>query len=201
MTALLSDLDGVLVDSAAAVERSWRAFAGRHGLDPARVLAHAHGAPTRAVVEQLLGPDGAEAEAGRVEREQAEDTGGVRALDGAAELLAAPPARFAVVTSCTALLAHARLEAAGLPVPAVLVTADQLRRGKPDPEGYLRAAELVGAPPEDCVVVEDAPTGIRAGRAAGMRVIAVATTHAPEDLTGADLVVPGLGDALAAARG
>jgi sugar-phosphatase len=196
----LSDLDGVLVDSAGAVERSWRAFAERHGLEPPLVLAHAHGAPTRAVVEQLLGSDAVAAEAERVEREQAGDTDGVRALDGAAELLAAPPARFAVVTSCTALLAHARLEAAGLPVPAVLVTADQLRRGKPDPEGYLRAARLLGAPPGECVVVEDAPTGIRAARAAGMRVVAVATTHAPEQLTSADLVVAGLRDALVAAR-
>ena len=108
------------------------------------------------------------------------------------------PDRIAVVTSCTGDLARARLAAAGLEPPAVLVTADRLRRGKPDPEGYLLAARELGADPAGCVVLEDAPAGIEAGRAAGMRVVGVLTTHAPEALSAADERVATVADWLGA---
>jgi sugar-phosphatase len=195
--ALLSDLDGVLVDSTVAVERSWRAFAARHGLDGNAVIEHAHGIPSAAVIAHVAPHVDVAAEAERVEREQVDDVAGVRALPGARELLEAPPARFAVVTSCTAALAAARLAAAGLPTPAILVTADRLRRGKPDPEGYLMAAGLLGVDPAACLVLEDAPAGVAAGRAAGMTVAAVLSTHAASDLGEAHHVVAGVSEALA----
>ena len=116
------------------------------------------------------------------------------ALPGARELLTSPPAPLAIVTSCTAPLAAARLRTVGLPVPEVLVTSDQLRRGKPDPEGYLTAAEKLGSDPSTCVVVEDAPAGVAAGRAAGCVVVAVLTTHEAPELSAADAVVESLLD-------
>lgn len=200
MRALLSDLDGVLVDSTTAVERSWRAFARREALDPDAVVAHAHGVPSRAVIERVAPHLDAAAEARRVEREQVQDPAGATALPGAHALLTAPPRRFAVVTSCTDSLARGRLAAAGLPVPEVLVTADTLRCGKPDPEGYLAAAARLGVTPRDCVVVEDAPAGVAAGLAAGMTVVAVLTTHAAGELAAAHARVDGLPEALALLR-
>ena len=188
MTApfLLCDLDGVLVDSGAAVERAWRWWAGEHGLDFALVEETIHGHPSRDAVARLLPGVDAFAESRRVEMRQVEDLEGVVAVPGAAELLARwPPERLAVVTSASVPLAEARLGHAGLPVPAALVTEEQVARGKPDPEPYLLGAERLGAPPAECVVLEDAPAGVEAARAAGMRVIAVLTTHAREELPGA----------------
>ena len=184
--AVLSDLDGVLVDSAAAIEHSWRRFAARHELDARDVLAHSHG--RRAVdLIRLVAPHlDAEAEAARIEREEIEGAGALRPLPGARELAEAVPAdRFAVVTSGTRALAVARLRAAGIAVPEVLVTAEQVENGKPDPEGYLRAAAQLGVEPEHSVVLEDAPAGVAAGLAAGMTVIAVLTTHDERALRGA----------------
>jgi mannitol-1-/sugar-/sorbitol-6-phosphatase len=137
-----------------------------------------------------------------VERRQTEETEGVVALAGAAELLASAE-RIAIVTSGTEALARARLAAAGLRAPDVLVTADDITHGKPDPEPYLIGAERLGAAPADCVVLEDAPAGIAAGRAAGMPVIAVRTTHEDTELAGATVIVDGLGEldaALSAVR-
>ncbi len=124
-----------------------------------------------------------------------EAAGATRAIAGAAELMAAwTPGRLAVVTSCGRALAEARLAGAGLPRPAVLVTADDVRRGKPDPEGYRRAAALLGLEPARCVAVEDAPAGIAAARAAGARTVGVATTHPADELAEADLVVASLAE-------
>lgn len=176
--AVLSDLDGVLVDSAAAIERTWRDFAARHGLDPDRVLAESHGRRSIDLIRVVAPHLDAEAEAALVEREEIENAPGLRALPGARELVESIPAeRFAIVTSGSRALAVARLRAAGLPVPEVLVTAEEVEDGKPDPAGYLRAAELLGVDPAHSVVLEDAPAGVEAGRAAGMTVIAVLTTN------------------------
>jgi sugar-phosphatase len=183
VTVVLSDLDGVLVDSQASIMRAWRSWGRRHALERAAVEAVEHGRPSGEIVAALApGLDAAE-ESRALDALQAGDTGDVVGLPGAAELLRTfGPDRVAVVTSCTAGLAEARLRAAGLEPPPVLVTADRLRRGKPDPEGYLLAARELGAEPSECVVLEDAPAGVEAGRAAGMRVVALLTTHAPDAL-------------------
>ena len=189
--AILCDLDGVLVDSGDAVEAVWREWASGHGLD-AEAVAHAsHGVPTREVIASVAPDLNAAEEAERLEAVHAA-TGG-DALPGAAELLsAAPPGAIAVVTSCGAPLAAARLRAAGLPEPAILVTSDAVRRGKPNPDAYLVAAQALGADPKECVVIEDAPAGVRAGRSAGMTVWAVTTTHTPDELAAADRIAPDL---------
>jgi mannitol-1-/sugar-/sorbitol-6-phosphatase len=189
---VLSDLDGVLVDSGAAVEQVWREWAVEHGIDPDEVARASHGVPSPAVLARvaphLRSPD----EIDRIERRHAA-TGG-RALPGAAELLALD--RVAVVTSCSPLLAAARLSAAGLPTPAVLITSDRTERGKPHPDPYLAAAAALGADPADCLVIEDAPAGVAAGRAAGMTVWAVTTTHSALELSAAHRVVSGLDEVL-----
>jgi sugar-phosphatase len=186
MTVVLSDLDGVLVDSHASIMRAWRWWTGRRGLGDGAADAVPQGRPSGDVIAALAPDADAAAESRAIDRYQAEDTDGVVALPGAADLLARfGPDRVAIVTSCTAPLAAARLRAAGLQPPAVLVTADRLARGKPHPEGYLLAARELGADPADCVVLEDAPAGIEAGRAAGMRVVGVLTTHSPGELAAA----------------
>lgn len=185
---LLCDLDGVLVDSTAAIARVYRAWARSHGLDEDHVVATAQGRPAREVVRSCAPALDADAESVLVEAAHEADQDGVVAIAGAADLLTTTtPKRLAVVTSCTKSLARARFGAAGLPRPRVLVTADMLTRGKPDPEGYLRAAAALGVVDTAvCVVIEDAPAGVAAGLAAGMKVIGVLTSHAPEELGAAD---------------
>ncbi len=198
--AIMVDLDGTLVDSSAPVERVWNAFAERHGLDPDEVNRFAHGRPSRETVRLLL-PDGDhETEAAKIERTEVNDTEGVRALPGAAELLRSADRPLAIVTSCSSALARARLDAAGLPIPEVLVSSDGLERGKPDPECFLLAARRLQVEPSACVVLEDAPAGVQAGVAAGARVIALRTTHPDEDLGEADAIVDHLGALLASVR-
>jgi sugar-phosphatase len=187
VTFVLSDLDGVLVDSHASIDRAWRWFGERHGLAGVSAASVPQGRPSGEVIATLAPDADAAAESRLLDDRQARDTDGVVALPGAADLLDAfGPDRVAIVTSCTAPLAAARLRAAGLEPPRVLVTADRLGRGKPDAEGYLLAARELGADPAECVVLEDAPAGVEAGRAAGMRVVGVLTTHAPSELADAD---------------
>ena len=182
--AILCDLDGVLVDSGDAVEAVWRDWATEQGLDGEAVARASHGVPTREVIAAVAPHLAAAEEAARVERLHAA-TGG-EALPGAADLLAlAPSASVAVVTSGSHELASARLRAAGLAAPVIVVTADAVRRGKPAPDAYLVAAQALGADPADCVVIEDSPAGIAAGRAAQMTVWAVTTTHDADDLESA----------------
>jgi mannitol-1-/sugar-/sorbitol-6-phosphatase len=189
MRFVLSDLDGVLVDSTAEVERVWREWAVEQGLDPDEVGRASHGVPAHEVIARLAPHLPVEEEAVRVDRIHAA-TGGT-ALPGAYELLTGVP-RLAVVTSCSRPLAAARLTAARLPDPPVLITSEDTARGKPHPDPYLAGATALGADPADCVVIEDAPAGVAAGRAAGMTVWAVATTHAVEELASAHLVAPDL---------
>lgn len=188
---LLCDLDGVLVDSAPAIERVYRAWARRHGLDEQHVVATAQGRPSREVVRVCAPQLDAAAESAAIEAAHTGDQAGVVAIPGAAELLdETAPERLAVVTSCSAILATARFAAAGLAQPRICITADLVSCGKPDPEGYLRAAAALGvADTATCVVLEDAPAGVAAGLAAGMLVIAVLTTHAPDDLGAAHAFV------------
>ena len=178
--AVLFDFDGVLVDSVAAVERAWGQWAGEHGLDAATVVAQAHGVRTVETVRVLTPHLDADDEAIRIEEREVAHTDQVTAYPGAAAVLAdLPDGSWAIVTSGSRKLAAARLDAIGLPVPGVFVTADDVTTGKPAPEPYLLAAERLGVPPEHCVVVEDSPAGVVAGRSAGMRVVAVLTTHDP----------------------
>ena len=192
--AVISDLDGVLVDSMAATARAWARWGARHGLDGAAIQAANHGRPAREVVAAHVVPERLDAEAAYLLDAEVADAGGVDALPGAAGVLGLPT--VAIATSCVAPLARARLSAAGLGAPAVLVTADQVAHGKPAPDSYLLAAERLGVDPAGCLVLEDAPSGVAAGRAAGMTVWAVTTTHAPADLTEADAVLPALRHAL-----
>ena len=175
-------------------------FAERHGLEVESILAVCHGrrsADTIAEIAPYLDPA---SESALLDAGEETDVDGLVTVPGAAELLARlDPARWAIVTSGHDALARRRLEAVGLPVPDVLVTGDAVERGKPHPEGFLRAAAALGVEAVACVVVEDAPAGIAAGRAAGARVVGVTTTHPADALRGADLIVAdlrGLDDAL-----
>src|SRR6267143_459630 len=189
---VLFDMDGVLVDSTAAVARVWSVWARKYGLDPETVVKIAHGRPSISTIREILPRADHEAEDREVERMEIEDVEGIVALPGAAELLRALPAsRYAIVTSATRPLAEVRLRAAGLPVPENLVTARDAKRGKPNPDPYLMGARILGVPPAECVVIEDAPSGVRAGKAAGGRVVALRTTasDAELELAGADWMV------------
>jgi sugar-phosphatase len=189
---LLFDLDGVLADSTPAVARVWTIFANKYGFDPEETVRRAHGRPSMATIQELLPSANHIAENAVLERMEIEDIEDVVALPGAAELLHALPAdKWTVVTSCTRALALVRLRAAGLPIPAQMVTSNDIVNGKPSPEPYLKGAELLGLAAADCVVVEDAPAGIRSGKATGARVIAVQTTERDSLLreAGADWIV------------
>lgn len=193
--AVLFDLDGTLIDSTPAVTRSWQRWGEHWGL--ADVFgAHQHGVPARAIVAGHLPAEQVDEGFSMIETMEVEDTEGIVVLPGAESLLVSLPAdRWAIVTSCTAPLAAARVAATGL-TPPVLVTASDTERGKPDPAPYLAAAVRLGVDPRDCLVVEDAPAGLAAGRAAGCATLAVATTLPVEELEqhGADLVVRSLED-------
>jgi len=186
LSAFLFDMDGVLIDSTPAVARVWSQWALEHGFDPEDVVRRAHGRPSLTTIRELLPNSDHELENREIERREIEDLDGVFPLPGAVELLSAlPPDRWAIVTSCTAPLAKVRMRAAGLPAPRFLVTADDVRNGKPDPEPYMKGASLLGYPAEKCVVVEDVPAGIRAGKSAGARVLALRTTVSGTELSAA----------------
>jgi sugar-phosphatase len=189
---VLFDLDGVLVDSTPAVVRVWTKWAVKHGFVPDKVVSRAHGRPSITTIRELLPHADHVAENREVESGEIEDTEGVIPLPGALELLQAlPQDRWAIATSCTRRLAEVRIRAAGLPFPEHLITSTDVQRGKPDPEPYIKAAKILGLAPADCVVMEDAPAGIRAGKAAGARVLALRTTAPDLELTqsGADWIV------------
>ncbi len=185
------DCDGVLVDSVASVRAAWSRWALDLGLEPAEVDSLVHGRRSADTVA-LLVPEAQQAvQLALIDRYEIEDAVSVRAIAGAAALLGSLPGdRWAVVTSGRAELARARLQAAGLPCPDALVTADDVVRGKPDPEGYRKAAERLGIETGEAVVIEDMPLGIRAARAAGAGAVVGVGEHT--DGAGADLVVPDL---------
>ncbi len=194
--AILADLDGTLVDSVASSERAWGALARRRGLDEDETHRFAMGRPTRETIALLVPEDEREAEQARVDQDEVDDAATVVAYPGAAELLAGP-IPIAVVTSGSTELATARLRGAGLEPPPVLITADSITRGKPDPEPFLLGAEGLGVDPARCLVLEDAPPGIESGRAAGMPVVAFRTTHPEAELARATVVLDTLAEAVA----
>ena len=192
---VLFDLDGVLVDSTPAVARVWAKWAAKHGFVPDEVVRQAHGRPSIATIRDLLPHADAEAENREVERGEIEDIDGVIPLPGALEILQAlPQDRWAIATSCTRRLAEVRIRAAGLPLPKHMVTSTDVQNGKPHPEPYIKAAQILGFARADCIVVEDAPAGIRAGKAAGARVLALRTTAPDSEVSesGATWIVDNL---------
>ncbi len=191
--ALLFDNDGTLVDSSGPIARAWALFINRYGADVDELRRVAHGRRDVDIVAHFL-PEPERDEAVQLVRTaELTDLDGLVPVPGALELTGSLDSLpWAVVTSATAPLLTTRLGAAGLGRPTVVVTAEDVSRGKPDPEGYRLAAKRLGVDPAWCVVVEDAPSGIAAARAAGCRVLAVTTTHRADELTGADWVVPDL---------
>jgi sugar-phosphatase len=188
--AVLFDLDGVLVESREATERVWLAWARNNGIEEGDLRTAMHGVRSVEVVRALRPDSDFSAEAAEIERLQAEDVAGLRAISGAVDALhALREDRIAVVTSATRLLAAARLAAVGIQPPAVMVNAEDVARGKPDPEGYVTAARRLGVDAGEALVVEDAPPGVEAGRAAGAAVVGVTSTHAAADLGAADVVI------------
>ncbi len=188
--AILFDLDGVLVDSTRSVERQWRAWAREQGIDEERVMAIAHGVRSIEVIRVVTPHLDGEAEVRKLESREADDRDGVVVMPGAVDLVRAiPERRWCVVTSGTRHLAITRLRLAGIPVPKVLVTADDVAYGKPHPEPYLRGAELLDVKPAECLVIEDTPAGIQSAHAGGMKAIAVTSTFLASALGEADAVV------------
>jgi mannitol-1-/sugar-/sorbitol-6-phosphatase len=193
--ALLFDLDGTLIDSRERIERLWRWWAERRGVDFESVAPVMYGRPAvetiRLAAPHLVAVDEIEA----LEAEEISDMHDVHLIPGALELLAhIDGAPWGIVTSGSTRAAAARIAHVTLPRPAVLVTADEIRNGKPAPDGFLLGAKQLGVRPQDCIVVEDAPVGVAAGKAAGMRVVAIASTYSPEALRDADALVARLTD-------
>lgn len=188
--AVLFDKDGVLLDTMAMIRSAWADWAKGRGLDPDEVLDSIHMTAFELLERFAPSADPGE-ELGKIAARQATREPAIEAFDGARELLRGLPAdAWAIVTSARRDVSARHLEAAGLPVPAVLICAEDTPRGKPDPAGYLLAAERLGASPSECLVVEDAPAGVLAARDAGMFVVAVATTHDRAALAGADVILP-----------
>jgi sugar-phosphatase len=187
--AVLFDMDGTLVDSTRVVELAWEGWAKRHNLPLPAVLSFSHGRPTIATMEHFLpGRDHTE-ELDEMERHEETQLEDILAVPGAVQVVHALQNHpWAIVTSAWRTLAEARVTAAGLPLPKVVVPVDEIQNGKPDPEGFLRAAEQLGVPPEECLVFEDTRPGIEAGMKAGMQVVALRTTMPPHELAHRPLI-------------
>ena len=193
-SAILFDLDGVLLDSTRVVAEQYTRWARENGLDPDYVMEAAHGVRTVEVIQRVAPHLDAVAETKKIEdREAAAD--GIVQISGALPLLnSIPRGRWAVVTSGTRYLAVTRMQKFGIPVPEIMVTADDVSNGKPDPEPYRKGAEWLEVNPTDCVVIEDAPAGIRSAHAAEMKVISLPSTYPVSELGEADAIVSGLAD-------
>lgn len=198
--ALISDMDGVLVDTGGIYGRHWELWADQHGIAHERIAAVHFGRPAVETIRLVAPQLDAAAEAKRFNDALADDpdANGVSAMPGAIELVRPIPAhRWAIATSAPRVMAERWLAHIGCPMPDVLVTVDDVERGKPAPDPYLQAAEWLGFAPQRCLVIEDAPAGISAAKAAGAQVLAVLSTHGPADLDGADHLVEGLLDVAA----
>jgi len=190
---ILFDMDGVLVSSIGSVVRCWRQWAEHYEVPNAEIYEVPHGMRAIEIVKALRPDIDAEEGLRYIEDLEMDDVADLVVLPGVKALLESLPVeRWAIVTSATRRLLLGRLKAAGLPIPERIISADMVERGKPDPEPYRRGAELLGLRPEDCLVVEDAPSGVGAGLAAGSRVLGVVGTHTAEDLDGADWIVGSL---------
>ena len=201
LQAILFDLDGVLVDSKAVVEAAWRRWAAETGAPAEDLVAIMHGRPARELVRMFAPTLDAEREAERVADYEMDGSARVLVQPGAAACVElARRAAWAIVTSGTRALALRRIESVGLPAPDVLISADEVTAGKPDPQPYELAAERLGVAPRCCIVVEDSPAGVLAGRRAGATVLAVTTTHQASVLGEADRVLASMVEVEAALR-
>jgi sugar-phosphatase len=190
---ILFDMDGVLVSSIGSVIRCWRLWAKHYDVPGADTYEVPHGMRAIEIVRELRPDIDASEGLKYIEDLELDDVSDLVVLPGVKEVLASlPEERWAIVTSATRRLLVGRLKAAGLPVPSRIISADDVERGKPDPEPYRRGAELLGFRPDECVVVEDAPSGVGAGVAAGCRVLGVLGTHSAADLKAADWIVRSL---------
>lgn len=193
--AVLFDLDGTLVESVSFIERLWQDWGAQHGIAPQRMLEVMHGRPAVEIINIVAPHLSVKDEAYALETDEILRMDGMRTYVGAKELLnSLPHGQWAIVTSGSMRVASARLNYAKLPVPEVFITADDVKAGKPAPDAYLLAAERLHISPADCVVVEDAPAGVRAGKAAGMKVIGIASSHSKEELSQANVVIQKLSD-------
>jgi mannitol-1-/sugar-/sorbitol-6-phosphatase len=187
---ILFDMDGILISSIEAVERSWTRWAALRGFDPSIARRISHGRRAVDTLANLCPECDCEVELKLIEEIEIEDNEGLTVLPGVCDLLAAlPPDRWTVVTSATERLARVRLAAGGIPAPRQLVTADQVKYGKPHPEPFVAGAALLGVEPKDCVVFEDSAAGAIAGRAAGCTVVATTFSHPAESLEAAHYLV------------
>lgn len=193
--AILFDLDGTLVESTSFIERLWQNWGIQHGVPPQRLSEVMHGRPAAEIISLVAPHLSVENEVFALETEEITHMDGMKTYTGARELLLGlSQGKWAIVTSGSRRVASARLNYSRLPEPDVFITADDVRAGKPAPDAFLLAAARLQVKPEECIVVEDAPSGILAGRAAGMRVIGVASSHSNEELSQADVVVGKLAD-------
>jgi sugar-phosphatase len=191
--ALLFDLDGVLADSTRSVVRAWSAWARRVGIEPDELLPTVHGRRAIETIRAVRPELDAEAELATLVADETTDNADTEEIPGARALVSGlPPDAWAIVTSGLRDVATARLVASGVPIPRVMITAESIQRGKPDPDCYLKGAASLGVQPSDCIVVEDAPIGAAAARAAGMRLIALTTTHRADQLEPAEWILPDL---------
>lgn len=190
--AVLFDMDGTLVDSTPVVERVWARWAEHHQLDPRQVTTFAHGRPTATVIRSFLPEVDAVAEAAALLSAEELDPTPITRIPGALDAVMAADqfAKWAVVTSASRKLAYVRLAVGGYPKPPLLISADDVKNGKPDPEGFRSAADQLGVSPRHCVVLEDTPAGLEAGRAAGAWTIGLTTTFPASALSAADVIVP-----------
>ncbi|XCB22262.1 HAD-IA family hydrolase [Tunturibacter gelidoferens] len=187
---ILFDMDGVLVSSIGSVVRCWRQWAEHYEVPNAEIFEVPHGMRAIEIVKALRPDIDAEEGLRYIEDLEMNDVADLVVLPGVKALLESLPVeRWAIVTSATRRLLLSRLKAAGLPIPERIISADMVERGKPDPEPYRRGAELLGLRPEECLVVEDAPSGVGAGLAAGSRVLGVVGTHSAKELEGAQWLV------------
>lgn len=193
--AVLFDLDGVLVDSTKAVVTVWTAWSEKNGIPPAKTLEIIHGRRTMEALQMLAPHLDIKSEAEKLESGITHKKGGTVAIPGAASLLRSlPEDRWCVVTSGFKEFAKIRLKDANLPVPKILVSAEDVTNGKPHPEPYLKGAKLLGATPAECLVFEDAPAGIRSAHAGGMKAVGITTTYTAAELPVPDAVIQTLSE-------
>jgi len=193
--AVLFDLDGTLVESTFFIERLWQDWGVQHGITRQRMSEVMHGRPATEIINIVAPHLSIKDEVYALEADEISRMDGMKTYAGVNELLSSlPPKQWAIVTSGSLRVASARLDYAKLPRPDIFITADDIRAGKPAPDAYILAAQRLHVSPADCVVVEDAPAGVQAGKSAGMKVIGIASSHSKEELKRADVVVQQLAD-------